>query len=194
MKARWLLPFGVAAAPLAAQVAFAAQYMTVEQAQRAAFPDATSFAPAEVTADALRRLAAPPGWSPKFWRARNGERDLGWLIADQVIGKSELITYALALDPKGAVISVEILDYRESHGGEIRLAGWRKQFVGKTETDPVELNRDIKNISGATLSCRHVTEGVQRLLKLYKASLSSAGAMPPAAGASGSGTVKGSGS
>jgi len=165
MNVRWLLPIGVVVTPIA-QVAVAAQYMTVEQAQRAAFPDATTFAATEPSPEAQRAVAAPPGWTPKIWRARAGDRDLGWLIVDQVIGKSELITYALALDPYGAVSSIEILDYRESHGGEIRLAGWRKQFAGKNATDPVELNKDIKNISGATLSCRHVTEGVQRLLLL----------------------------
>jgi hypothetical protein len=170
MKATWLIPFGVAAAPLA-QVAYAAQYMTIGQAQRAAFPAAGAFQPAEPRPDGLRRIGAPPGWSPKIWRAVAGEQTLGWLLVDRVIGKSELITYALALDAGGTVKTVEILDYHESHGGEIRLAGWRKQFVGKTAADPVQLNKDIRNISGATLSCRHVTEGVQRLLSLYEAAL-----------------------
>ena len=173
MKAHWLLPLGLAAAPVA-QVAFAAQYMSIEQAQRAAFPAADSFAPIPAAIDAAA-LGAPVGWSPKIWRASAGARNLGWLLVDQVIGKSELITYSLALDAGGAVISVEVLDYRESHGGEIRLAGWRKQFVGKTAADPVELNSDIKNISGATLSSRHVTDGVRRLLKLYDVSLRSGG-------------------
>jgi len=49
----------------------------------------------------------------------------------------------------------------------VRMAPWRKQFLGKTARDPVALNQDIKNISGATLSCRHLTEGVNRLLKVY---------------------------
>lgn len=170
MNVRWLLPLGLVATPVA-HVAFAAQYMTVEQAQRAAFPDASNFTVRALDGASLVALGAPQGWTPRIWRARAGERDLGWLIVDQVIGKSELITYAVALDLNGAVQSVEVLDYRESHGGEIRLAGWRKQFVGKTGSDPVELNKDIKNISGATLSCRHVTEGVQRLLKVYNAAL-----------------------
>jgi Na+-translocating ferredoxin:NAD+ oxidoreductase RnfG subunit len=170
MKVRWLLPFVLAPLPLA-QVAYAAQYMTEGQAQRAAFPDASGFEPVAPSADALKAIAAPPGWSPKIWQALRDGKGLGWLLVDQVVGKSELITYALALDEKGAVLSVEILDYRESHGGEIRLAGWRKQFVGKTVADPVDLNKDIRNISGATLSCRHVTEGVQRLLKLYQSAL-----------------------
>lgn len=170
MKIHWLIPFGIAAAPMA-QVAYAAQYMSVEQAQRAAFPQATQFQPAPLAADSLKAVTAPQGWAPKVWRALADGTGQGWLIADQVIGKSELITYAVALDTTGAVLSVEILDYRESHGGEIRLAGWRAQFAGKTVADPVDLNKDIRNISGATLSCRHVTEGVQRLLKLYQMAL-----------------------
>ena len=170
MRVHWLLPFAVVSAPVA-QVVYAAQYMTVDQAQRAAFPDATEFQPTPSGADAASAVAAPQGWSPGIWRALHDGKGLGWLLVDQVIGKSELITYAVALDAKGVVISVEILDYRESHGGEIRLAGWRKQFVGKTDADPVQLNKDIRNVSGATLSCRHVTEGVQRLLKLYKVAL-----------------------
>jgi hypothetical protein len=28
--------------------------------------------------------------------------------------------------------------------------------------------RDINNIAGATLSCRHVTEGVEKLLKIFR--------------------------
>jgi Na+-transporting NADH:ubiquinone oxidoreductase subunit NqrC len=68
---------------------------------------------------------------------------------------------------------VEILDYRESHGYEIRNPSWRKQFAGKGRTDPVRLETDIVNISGATLSCRHVTDGVRRILLLHSLVLKS---------------------
>ena len=168
MHVRWLVPLGVGAAS-AAQVAYAIQYLTVEQAQHAAFPGATAFVP--VQADIKLVPGAPGGWSPHVWQARDGEKVLGWFFADAVIGKSEAIDYALAVDANGAVTSLEILQYRESHGSEVRMAPWRKQFVGKTARDPVVLNEDIKNISGATLSCRHLTEGVQRLLKLYAPAL-----------------------
>jgi Na+-translocating ferredoxin:NAD+ oxidoreductase RnfG subunit len=171
MQVRWLIPLG-AAATAVSQIAFATQYMTVQQAQQAAFANASEFrvlpAPDAAT---LSALGQPAGWSPQITVARAGDKTLGWLIVDQVIGKSELITYALALDSAGAVLSVEVLDYRESHGGEIRLPAWRKQFVGKTPADAAALNGEIRNISGATLSCRHLTEGVQRLLKLYKVAL-----------------------
>jgi hypothetical protein len=172
MHVRWLIPVGIGAASVA-QVAHATQYLTVEQAQRSAFPDADAFA--AITPNfAATSIGAPAGWSPRVWRVRAGDRLLGWFFADAVIGKSERITYSLALDAQGAVAALEVLEYRESHGGEVRLAPWRKQFVGKTANDPVTLNQDIKNISGATLSCRHLTEGVQRLLKLHALALNSA--------------------
>ena len=167
MRVHWLLPLGVTV-PFA-QVAYATQYLTIEEARNTAFAGATAFEPLTPTAAQAAAAAVPAGWSPKLWRVRGADRTLGWFAVDQVIGKSELITYSVAFDANGAVASVEILDYREAHGGEVRLAGWRRQFAGKTAADPVELNRDIKNISGATLSCRHVTEGVQRLLRLTAA-------------------------
>ena len=67
----------------------------------------------------------------------------------------------------GAVRQLEILDYHESYGGEVHLPAWRHQFVGKQHGSPLQLNADIKNISGATLSCGHITDGVRRLLATY---------------------------
>jgi Na+-translocating ferredoxin:NAD+ oxidoreductase RnfG subunit len=174
MRARWLIPTGALVGSFA-HVAYATQYLSVEQAQRAAFPQATEFRAVEASdAKLAASVGAAAGWSPRIWQARTAEARQGWLIVDQVLGKSELITYALALDAAGAVISIEVLDYRESHGSEIRLPAWRRQFVGKTAKESGELTREIKNISGATLSCRHLTEGVQRLLKLYELSLRTA--------------------
>ncbi len=48
---------------------------------------------------------------------------------------------------------------------------WRAQFVGKTSKSTLKLDRDVKNISGATLSCRHITDGVKRLLAFYEIAL-----------------------
>ena len=64
------------------------------------------------------------------------------------------------------VKQIEILTYRESHGGEIRLPAWRRQFVGKTSAAPLRIGDDIANISGATLSCTHLAEGVRRVVAI----------------------------
>jgi len=104
------------------------------------------------------------GWRERVWRVAQD----GWFIVDQTLGKHELITYALGIDAQRRARGIEILEYRESHGGEVRDAQWRAQFTGKTAADPLQLDRDIRNISGATLSCRHIADGVKRLLKLYE--------------------------
>ena len=82
-----------------------------------------------------------------------------------------MITYAVAIAPNGSVIGLEILEYVESYGYEVAEAGWRKQFVGKTAHDPIKLNQDIQNIGGATLSCKHITDGVKRVAVLYDLAL-----------------------
>ena len=55
-------------AALAVAPAYAAEYMTVEAAQRAAFPDASSFVP--VAADLLRRRTRTPCRRSRTRRAR----------------------------------------------------------------------------------------------------------------------------
>jgi uncharacterized membrane protein len=175
MRHQWLITAAVttALAP-SAQVAYAAEYLSAEAAQHAAFPDAGSFEPILIAADVKAAIAHEAGRfavEPRIWRVRAGDRFLGWFIVDEVIGKVELITYALALDTTGTVKSLDVLAYRESHGDAIRLAAWRAQFAGKRAADPVKIDADIRNISGATLSCRHVTEGVRRLLLIYEKAL-----------------------
>jgi Na+-translocating ferredoxin:NAD+ oxidoreductase RnfG subunit len=99
------------------------------------------------------------------WRATSG----GWFLLDKVIGKHELISYAIGINVDGSVKQVEVLDYRESYGYEVRSPAWRGQFVGKKNAP--SLTEEIRNISGATLSCRHLTEGVKRLLATYATAL-----------------------
>ena len=161
--------------PLAAisSSAYATTYLTVEQAQKAIFPDG-KLTPAFITLkDEQTRLIATMSGVPvsqkeiKAWKAADG----GWFILDNVIGKHEVIAYAVGLKNDGSVKQVEIMDYKESYGYEVRNANWRKQFIGKTAADPVKLDRDIRNISGATLSSRHVTEGIKRILATYATAL-----------------------
>ena len=147
---RYTLP--AAAIVSAASPAYAVQYLSIEEARKGAFPSATNFS--EVVAG-------------RVWKAEAGGKALGFFVFDRVVGKHLFIDYAVALTPAGAVQKVEILEYRESYGGEIRSPSWLAQFVGKTSGSALKINGDIRNISGATLSSTHVTEGVKRILAAY---------------------------
>jgi hypothetical protein len=155
---------------LIAPSAFAVQYLTVEQAQHAIFPG-KSFTAAPVKLTSVQRKAIEQASGVRVlhdeqqvWRVSGG----GWFIVDEVVGKHEFITYAAGLAADGSVMQIEIMDYRETYGGQIRDQRWRAQFVGKTGKSTLKLDSDIKNISGATLSCRHITDGVKRLLAFYE--------------------------
>ena len=162
---RWLAPLpALIAGPALAEV-----YFTLVQAQGQLFPGEL-LTPQAVALDAAQVKAIQQASgvklrdrTPKVWRASGG----GWFFLDQVLGKHEYITYALALDATGAVRSLEILEYREHWGSEVRNARWRAQFTGKVHGAPLALGQDITNLSGATLSCRHVTKGVKRLLATH---------------------------
>jgi Na+-translocating ferredoxin:NAD+ oxidoreductase RnfG subunit len=145
--------------------------MDVEQAQRLLIPQAALFASVSVVmGDAeLATLArqtetsVPKRFSPKVWEGQAAGKGLGWVMLDRVVGKYDLIDYAVGFDRDARILGVEVLVYRESHGAEIRQTNWRAQFKGRQGPQALRFADEIRNISGATLSCQHVTEGVQRL-------------------------------
>jgi hypothetical protein len=143
-------------------------YLSLEQAQQLMFGTrALAPLPLVLSAADIGAIERDSGvkvysGSLRAWRA-----DDGYFFTDAVIGKHDLINYAVALSADGKVRQVEILEYREAYGGEVRTARWRAQFVGRRHGDPVKIGQDIQNVSGATLSCQHVTDGIRRLLSTY---------------------------
>ena len=169
-----LLGVASLASPWLSGPVFAAVFMEAEQAQKLLLPNADAFQALALTLDEAKLSAIakasdariPKNFSPKIWRAMQTDKPVGWVIADRVIGKYDLIDYAAGFDAQGASLGMEVLAYRESHGSEIKQTAWRKQFIGKKGPDTMRFADDIRNISGATLSCQHVTEGMQRLSAL----------------------------
>lgn len=167
-----IIGLAVASAPIIAQAKI---YISIEQAQKVLYPNKSlTKNPIIITDDLQDRMRSAssirhPFKGERIWRTTEG----GWFIVDEVVGKHEMITYAVALSPNGAVTGIEILDYVESYGYEVAEVQWRNQFIGKTAADPIKLNKDIQNIGGATLSCKHLTDGVKRVAVLYDLALKS---------------------
>jgi len=89
---------------------------------------------------------------------------LGFAQVRNVKGKDQQITFLVAIDPVNALKDVDVLVYREPYGGEVAYEPWRKQFRGKTVTAPLVVGKDIRNVSGATISSHSVTLGVRKAL------------------------------
>jgi hypothetical protein len=175
---RFEIPGVFVAALLSAPIVVAADYLSIDAAQKAVFPDAAAFEEVFVaqSPDQLQSVLARAGQQPphgriRIWKATRDGVLLGHVFIDEVIGKQELITYAVGIDPGGTLRNLEIMSYRESHGGEVRNPAWRAQFNQRDTLDELRFRTDIKNISGATLSSEHVTEGVRWLMALWQSTL-----------------------
>ena len=90
----------------------------------------------------------------------------GYAVVQNTIGEHRPITYMVGVDPTGEVTNFEVLVYREGRGNEIATKRFNYQYAGKDTRDPIRINRDIINISGATMSVRSASAGVKRTLVL----------------------------
>lgn len=169
---RWE-PFIAAPLVVISSASWGNVYLSTEQAQQVIFPGGKFMRVAlqmpQEQRDALRARSGvhEPFQQDRVWSVEGR----GFFIIDQVVGKHELITYAVGLNLDGSVKHIEVLEYRETYGFEVRNAAWRQQFVGKTAASSVKLNQDITNITGATLSCKHIADGVRRVLAVYDLAL-----------------------
>ena len=157
--------------PIVAFHAHAEIYMTDADAVKKIFPgnsfDRASISLSALEAASIEKLAHETVRNKTVVVWRNGKKDC--VFIDQVLGKHEFITYAVGVSADGTVKGIEILEYRESYGHQVKSESWRKQFVGKVKTGKFKLDDDIKNLSGATLSSSHITGGVKRILFTYDA-------------------------
>ena len=144
---------------LITSIAYGNTYLSDEQAQKLMFGD-IKFTPVSIQlTDATRAIMQDRSSvhetfkADRIWRTADGS----YLVIDEVIGKHEHIKYAVGINADGSVRQIEIMEYTESYGYEVRNESWRKQFVGKTAAAPIKLNKDIDNISGATLNKKTTT-------------------------------------
>ncbi|MGH7657268.1 MAG: FMN-binding protein [Gemmatimonadales bacterium] len=90
---------------------------------------------------------------------------IGFARVGNVRGRDLPITFLVAVDPAGNLLDVDILVYREPYGGEVAYDSWREQFRGATAESRLQVGRDIRGISGATISVHAVTRGIRQTLQ-----------------------------
>ncbi|HEX7092568.1 MAG TPA: FMN-binding protein [Nitrospiraceae bacterium] len=111
------------------------------------------------------------GWkfpedSFELYIGETGDRIDGYAMVHNTIGKHKHMTYMVGVDNRGACKDVELLVFREAKGSEVRRKRFNAQYEGKTVSDPIRINKDIINITGATMSVRSISAGVKRVLVL----------------------------
>lgn len=164
-------------------------YLTPKQAETICFPSADKFEwkTHRYSRGEIQKIYDSSGLKvidPGLWycTAYKDNQVIGVIAFDRCIGKHLYIDFVIAITPDGKVKQVEILNYRESWGYEVRREGWRNQFVGKDTHSKLDHKNGISNISGATLSCRGVARGVKRICHTWnivvRPALVAAGRLP----------------
>lgn len=168
--------------------AHAVTYMSVSQAQKLMFPEADSFVsvPKKSVQQWQEQLAKRLDTDMrirhlKLWEVRDkDDKLLGYFAADATLGRDHYFDYAVSFDTAAVIRQVEILKYVEEQGHEVHdHTPWRKQFIGKDANSALTLETDIRNISGATLSCEHLTDSLRILTRLLKTGIGGSFTVPP---------------
>lgn len=107
-----------------------------------------------------------PEESFELYIGETGDTIDGYAMVHNTIGKHKHMTYMVGVDNRGACTDVELLVFREAKGSEVRRKRFNAQYEGKTVSDPIRINKDIINITGATMSVRSISAGVKRVLVL----------------------------
>jgi Na+-translocating ferredoxin:NAD+ oxidoreductase RnfG subunit len=157
------------------RTSFSKVYLAQEEAIKMVFPEAGQISKkiVRLNKEQKKRIAEKLGYSISFsykavYIVENRGKRLGYGIIDHVKGKERFMKYLVGIDSRGKIKGIEVLTYNETHGSEIRHEHFKKQFIGKGGGDPLRLGVDIDAITGATISCRSITDGVRKIMVVWE--------------------------
>src|SRR5512134_3838379 len=149
------------------------EFMTEEEAVKAILPKSERIRKELIRLSQEKKelIEQRIGWkfpedSFDLYIGETGDKIDGYAMIHNTIGKYKPMTYMVGVDAKGTCTDVELLVFRDAKGSEVGRKRFNSQYDGKTVTDPIRINKDIINISGATMSVRSMSAGVKRVLVL----------------------------
>jgi Na+-translocating ferredoxin:NAD+ oxidoreductase RnfG subunit len=126
------------------------------------FPSAT-----EISEISTSRTSEHPG-DHRISEIRDSSGLLGYCIESEPVGRSGPFTIRVFLDRQLVVKRTVVTSYPWSHGRDVRKRAFTTQFDGKGPKDAIELGKDTDAMTGATISCRAMTESVHDAIKILK--------------------------
>lgn len=161
------------ATPAAAYVDWTPETLLASYFPAPATVEEVAFTPDAETRDRLKSALgyALPRPTVAVHVGHDGSGVLGYALLDSQLGQHEPIDFGVLFTPEGAVARVEVLVYREAYGEGVRAEGFRRQFIGLGPSAPMRPGKDIRIVSGATVSTRSISVGVRRATLLLAAFL-----------------------
>ena len=97
-----------------------------------------------------------------YWVIKT-DKETNYALLDNTIGKTMPITFIVIFNEKEEVIHSSIIKYREGYGGEVSGKNWLAQFIGMKNDSLFKFGKEISGITGATISVKSVTKGINKL-------------------------------
>lgn len=167
---RWI---AVCAVLLVGVTVGATVLITVEEALELAFPGATTTRETLfLSNDQRSRVEKDSGvevsssLATRYVAKGEDGAVLGWAYLDTHRVRTLPETLMVVLGAEGTVQRVEVVTFREPLEYMPR-EGWYGQYEGQTLDDDLALKRDIRPVTGATLTARATTEAVRRVLAIH---------------------------
>ncbi len=104
-----------------------------------------------------------------FYIGKKGGATIRVAIIDEQPGKWGPVEYIVAMNTAtGKVQNLAVMAYFEKRGRPIARNNFLNQFVGKGAEDPIMVRKDIRAISGATISSDATCFVVKKVIALYE--------------------------
>ena len=102
-----------------------------------------------------------------YWTISQADSTIAYAFLDNVIGKSMPITFMVIVNIDGDIINANVIKYREAYGSEVGNKGWLQQFINFNNISTYNIDKDIDGISGATISVKSMSKGIQKIAALH---------------------------
>lgn len=152
---------------------FAKVFLTVDEALKLAFPGGVTarqtayLTPAQLQrARQLSGVEVPSALVPYYTAKREG-KVVGTAYFDTHRVRTLPETLMIVVDPQGKVVRIEMVSFREPEE-YIPRGAWYEQFQGQALDRDLQLKRDIRPVTGATLTARATTDAVRRVLAVHQ--------------------------
>ncbi|MDP2982754.1 MAG: FMN-binding protein [Candidatus Latescibacter sp.] len=104
-----------------------------------------------------------------FYIGVKNNKQVGVAVIDAQPGKWGPVDFIIRLTPTPAKVqNMAVMAYQEKRGRPIARNNFLDQFTGKGSSDPIALRKDIRAISGATISSECTCFAVKKVIALYE--------------------------
>ena len=133
----------------------------------------------EVSDDVAAAASAYSATVTNVYAITDGGAEAGYAVQVDVSGSQSTISMVVGLDPEGAVTGVSVISSGETSGIGTKVTennplpsgvGVLDQFQGKSAADqPLKVGGNVDAISGATVSSKGITNGVNGAIAAFAA-------------------------